>query len=145
MTTITNELVLFAEQIQTFVPDVQQQINELFAESYCVEDMLNFIDQYDEDNFINHYEEYVRLGEQFDYQAVDDYLTDWTFDDLKQFEDRYQGEYYSFRDFAEEYFNEHHLPMIPEYLQSYIDYEQFSRDLEYDYYFSNFGYVFARH
>ncbi len=48
------------------------------------------------------------------------------------FEDRYQGSWNCFTDFATEMFHECY-PEVPDYLQNYIDYDAFARDLSYDY------------
>jgi antirestriction protein len=67
-------------------------------------------------------------------------------DDLEQakssFEDAYQGEYGSFLEYATQIFDELYAHDIPEYIQGYIDYEAFARDLEAEGYYIESGHVF---
>jgi hypothetical protein len=48
-----------------------EKIDELLDENYALDDMLVFIDEYNENDFVNYYEEYVRVGEAIGYEAVD--------------------------------------------------------------------------
>ena len=48
-----------------------EKIEELLDESYDLEAMLVFIDEYNEADFVAYYEEYVRCGEAIGYEAVD--------------------------------------------------------------------------
>jgi len=53
--------------------------------------------------------------------------------ELDDIEDRYQGQWGSDREFAENFFDEIYLPNVPEFMQLYIDYDAFARDLMVDY------------
>lgn len=54
--------------------------------------------------------------------------------DLSDFEDDYMGEWGSFREYAEETWEQcGHDAEIPEHLRSYIDMDAWTRDLAYDY------------
>ena len=83
------------------------KIDELIDENYALDDMLEFIDAHNEDDFCNYYEEYVRCGEAIGYDAVDaliEEMGDMSYIDCC--DDRYRGEYESEADFAESYYND---------------------------------------
>lgn len=64
-------------------------------------------------------------------------------DQADHFEDAYQGEWDSEKDYAEYLFDELYLHDVPDFLTYYIDYEGFSRDLfMFDYTYQD-GYVFS--
>jgi antirestriction protein len=111
--------------------------------SYYDADMYDFINLYGEDNFMNYYEQYVQLGENHSYDAVDAFIDEFSLDDLNYFEDAYSGEWESFDDFAEQYFTDVYGYLVPEEIESYIDYEAFANDLAFDYVTNN-NYVFNR-
>jgi antirestriction protein len=72
-------------------------VNELYNWEY--NDMVDFIDSYGEDDFINHYETYHRLVDDYGQGVVDEFMEDY---DIENFEDMYQGQYESGADFAEQ-------------------------------------------
>lgn len=52
----------------------------------------------------------------------------------RDFEDRYRGQYSSWRDFAEELVDEMgYLAEMPDHLQNYFDYDAYARDLRFDF------------
>ncbi len=83
-----------------------EKIDELLDEQYSLEDMLTFIDEYNERAFINNYEEYVRCGEAIGYEAVDALASEMGIDYITDCDERYQGHYHSEADFAEEFYSE---------------------------------------
>jgi antirestriction protein len=84
-----------------------EKIDELIEENYALDDMLEFIDEYNENDFVAYYEEYVRVGEIIGYEAVDALIGEMgCVSDIEDCEDRYRGEYRSEADFAEEYYAE---------------------------------------
>jgi antirestriction protein len=84
--------------------DTLEKISELCEDdSYALDDVLEFIDQNSEEDFLAYYEDYVDLGEVHGYEPVDAFLKENGLDDLESFEDAYLGEYNSPADFAEEY------------------------------------------
>ena len=107
------------------------QIEELIHENYDLECMLEFIDEYNEQDFINHYETYVSLGEEYSYEAVDAFLQyheDASL--LIDFKDAYVGCYSDVEEFTQEYYDDRYD--IPFGL--YIDWtETWNRNLKYDY------------
>ena len=84
-----------------------EKIDELLDENYALDDMLEFIDERNETNFVAYYEEYVRCGEAIGYEAVDALIDEMgSVSDIEGCDDRYRGCYSSEADFAEEYYSE---------------------------------------
>ena len=84
-----------------------EKIEELKDELYDLEAMLTFIDEYNETDFVNYYEEYVRVGEAIGYEAVDALIGEMgCVSDIEDCEERYQGCYHSVADFAEEFYDQ---------------------------------------
>ncbi|MBM7454509.1 antirestriction protein [Oceanisphaera litoralis] len=79
--------------------------------------------------------------EQFDRDAVNVYIGWMGSWDQSDFEDKYCGCYSSFRDYAEELWDECYAHEIPSHLQSYFDIDAFARDLGYDYHEED-GHIF---
>lgn len=87
--------------------DAVAKIEELIDENYALDDMLEFIDNYNETNFVLYYEEYVRCGEAIGYEAVDALIGEMGHvSDIEECDSRYRGCYDSEADFAEEYYSE---------------------------------------
>ena len=83
-----------------------EKIEELLEENYALDDMLEFIDNYNERMFVDNYEEYVRCGEAIGYDAVDAYANENGIDNIEGCDERYRGCYESEADFAEEFYND---------------------------------------
>ena len=64
-------ITLTANYKEVLAADTVEQIDNLIEENYALDDMLEFIDNYNESDFVNYYEEYVRCGEAIGYDAVD--------------------------------------------------------------------------
>ena len=81
------------------------KIEELIAESYCLEDIVEFIEENSEEDFCNLYEEYVNVGEQYSYSAVDAFIEEFGLQSFTAtcFEDTYRGQWESKADYAENY------------------------------------------
>ena len=71
---------------------------------YCWEynDMCNFIENHSEEEFVDHYETYNRLCEDYGQNLVDEFAENFDVDSVDHFEDIYQGQYNSGADFAEQ-------------------------------------------
>lgn len=83
------------------------KIDELLEDSYDLDDMLEFIDEHNESDFVAYYEEYVRCGEAIGYDAVDAYLKEMgDVSYVENCDELYRGSYSSEADFAEEFYNE---------------------------------------
>ena len=72
---------------------------------YSLEDALTFIDENSEEEFIEYYDEYVELGEEYGYEAVDAFIKLNDLGDLKYFSDAYIGDYQSPERMAQDYFD----------------------------------------
>ncbi|UNH61134.1 hypothetical protein SSZBM1_17 [Synechococcus phage S-SZBM1] len=80
-----------------------EKIDELLEDNYSLEDILEFIDNYNEDDFVNYYEEYVRCGEAIGYDAVDALIGEnGNLSCIEDCDERYQGMYSDEAEFAEE-------------------------------------------
>ena len=84
-------------QMQEETQELLDEYNELYNWEY--KDMCDFIESYGEDDFINHYETYHRLVEDYGQGVVDEFMEDY---DIENFEDMYQGQYESGAEFAEQ-------------------------------------------
>ena len=84
-------------QMQEETQELLDEYNELYNWEY--NDMCDFIETYGEDDFINHYETYHRLVEDYGQGVVDEFMEDY---DIENFEDMYQGQYESGAEFAEQ-------------------------------------------
>lgn len=108
-----------------------EKIDELIDENYALDDMLEFIDNYNESDFVAHYQEYVRCGEIIGYEAVDALIEEMG--DVCYVEDcdeRYQGFYDNEAEFAEDFYNQ--SMDVPDGLV--IDWEAtYERNLRYDF------------
>ena len=86
---------------------MQEETKELldeYNETYCWEynDMVDFIKEYSEEEFVDHYETYNRLCEDYGQNLVDEFIEDFDVSTIENFEDMYQGQYNSGADFAEQ-------------------------------------------
>ena len=105
-------------------------ITELVEGTYALEDILQFITEYNSDDFINYYVDYVEQGEKVGFDVVDAFLEENDISDVARVEDVYMGEYESVADFAENYYND--IMDVPDALV--IDWaETFYQSLSYDY------------
>ena len=116
-------------------------ITELVEEegTYALDDILEFLKEYNSDDFIAYYVDYVEQGEKVGYDVVYAFLEENYISDVAKVEEVYQGEYESEAHFAESYFNDVYGD-VPSFLV--IDWaETFHQSLSYDYDYVG-GYVF---
>jgi antirestriction protein len=99
-----------------FKAETVEKIEELVDDLYELSDMVEFVDEHSEDEFLAFYEEYVRCGENIGYEAVDALIEEYSLADIEDCDERYQGHYQSTADFAEEYVTEmgYDIPSIVE-------------------------------
>jgi antirestriction protein len=97
-------VTLTATYRDTLAPETVTLIDRLLTEEFGLEEILIFIDENTEEEFCDHYMEYVELGENHGYEAVDAFVKENSVGDLKYFSDAYIGEYSDARDMAEEFF-----------------------------------------
>jgi hypothetical protein len=126
---------------ELFAPETVSKIEELVSESYALEDILEFIDNNSEEQFVTYYEDYVTAGEAIGYAQVDAFVDYHGLDCVEYAVDAYQGEYNSEADFAEEFYAEqYNLPV-----EIVVDWQAtWESALTYDFDFLGEGYVFSR-
>ena len=108
-----------------------EKIEELLDENYALDDMLEFIDVRNENDFVAYYEEYVRVGEAIGYEAVDALIDEMgCVSDIEDCDERYQGCYQNEAEFAEEIYSEQYdLPV-----EIVVDWDAtWEQNLRYDY------------
>ena len=98
--------VTFDANYQTvFSKETVEKIHRLEADLFDRQGMIEFIDKHGEDSFADYYEQYVELGEEYDYIAVNYFINELdSIDDLDGFDKAYVGWYREPRDFAEAWF-----------------------------------------
>ena len=100
-------VTLSASYDQYLQEDTVTKIKQLIEEDcFDLEAALEFVDEHGESDFVRFYEEYVDLGENYSYEAVDAYLTIYDVSDLEDFSGRYIGEYCSAARMAQDYFED---------------------------------------
>ncbi len=125
---------------EIYSTDTVEKIDELVEQNYEITDILEFIDQYSEDQFIDFYEDYVDQGEDLGYDVVDSFIELHGIGCVTYCREAYQGKYYSTEYFAEEFTNDVHGG-VPDYIV--VDWEKtWEQCLSYDFDFVN-GLVFS--
>ena len=113
-------------------------ITELVEGNYNLDDILEFLKEYNSDDFINYYFDYVDQGEKVGFDIVDYFLEENDISDVARVEEVYVGQYDSEADFAEDFYNDR--MNVPSELV--IDWaETFQQSLSFEYDFVN-GFVF---
>jgi len=92
-------------------------IKELVEDSYAQDDIYDFIAEYGESTFVQHYVTYVELGESYSYDAVDCFIEEFGVNDLDSFQDSYRGEWSSAADYAENYVTDCYSVDIPDFVE----------------------------
>ena len=115
-------------------------ITELVEGNYTLDDILEFLKEYNSDDFISYYFYYIDQGEKVGFDVVDNFLEENDISDVARVEEVYVGQYDSQADFAEDFYNDR--MNVPSELV--IDWaETFQQSLSYDYDYVN-GFVFLR-
>ena len=114
---------------------------ELLNDCPCEQDALDFIKAHGEKAFVDHFETYVMLFDQYQIAAIDAFIELWRVEDLDHFQDAYYGEYESGADFAEQFAID--CGDVPAGMASWIeiDWAESWRNLEYDFHEQD-GYIF---
>jgi len=125
---------------EVYSQETVDKIEELLADSYALEDIVEFIDENSEANFRSYYQNYVEIGEEYSYEAVDAFIDQFGIHSLvgDNFQDAYRGQYDSKADYAESYVSDCYVVDLPSFLE--IDWEASFYNL--DVVFSSNGYVF---
>ena len=125
---------------EVFQSATVEKIEELLEENYALDDILQFIDEHNESDFVAHYEEYVEAGEDIGYDVVDSFIElhgDVCY--VEHVKDAYRGVYSSEADFAEEFYNDVYGE-VPSILA--VDWQKtWDESFRYDFDFVN-GFVF---
>jgi hypothetical protein len=105
-------VTLTATYRDTLAPETVTLIDRLLTEEFGLEEILIFIDENTEEEFCDHYEVYVELGENYGYEAVDAFVKQGGgLDQLDKFDSAYIGEYSSPARMAED-FLEHEVDRL---------------------------------
>ena len=125
---------------EVYSQETVDKIEELIADSYALEDIVEFIDENSEANFRSYYQNYVEIGEEYSYEAVDAFIDQFGLHSLvdDNFQDSYRGQYDSKADYAESYVSDCYVVDLPSFLE--IDWEASFDNM--DVVFSSNGYVF---
>lgn len=100
-------ITLTANYKETLNAQTVEKIDELLEDNYALDDMLEFIDTHNEEDFVSFYEEYCRCGEAIGYEAVDALIEEMgSVCSVEDCDERYRGEYESTADFAEQFTTE---------------------------------------
>ena len=115
-----------------------QELLDEYNEEYCWEynDMVDFIKEHSEEEFVHHYETYNRLCEDYGQNLVDEFIEDFDVSTIENFEDMYQGQYNSGADFAKQIatdcgYIKSYQGDLPSWIE--IDWEKTWDNLSYDY------------
>jgi hypothetical protein len=126
---------------EVYSTETVDKIEELLEDNYCLEDIIEFIDQNTEEDFRDYYEDYVTYGEEYTYAAVDAFVEEFGLDCVSSFQESYQGEYSSESQFAEQFCDDLGYE-VPSFVV--VDWQAtFDYNLQYDYSYVN-GYVFNK-
>ena len=125
---------------EVYSQETVDKIAELLEDSYCLEDIVEFIAETSEESFRSYYQTYVELGEEYSYGAVDAFIEEFGLYSLvgDNFQDAYRGQYDSKADYAESYVSDCYVVDLPGFLE--IDWEASFNNL--DVVFNSNGYVF---
>jgi hypothetical protein len=126
---------------EVFAAATVEKIEVFIEDNYDLDDMLQFIDNNSEEDFISFYEDYVKAGENIGYDVVDAFVKhQGSMCYAENVEDAFRGVYYDEETFAEEYYSEIYGD-LPAFLV--IDWkETWEQSLSYDFDFVD-GYVFS--
>ena len=121
-------------QMQEETQQTLDEYNELYNWEY--NDMCDFIENHSEEEFVDHYETYNRLVDDYGQNLVDEFIEDFDVGTIENFEDMYQGQYDSGADFAKQIatdcgYIKSYQGDLPSWIE--IDWEKTWDNLSYDY------------
>lgn len=91
---------------EVFAAETVEKIEELLEENFHLDDMIQFVDEHSESDFVLYYEDYVSQGENLGYDVVDAFVGYHGISCVEYAQEAYRGQYDSEADFAEEFTNE---------------------------------------
>jgi len=128
-------------QMQELTQEKLDDYNTLYCWEY--NDMCDFIENHSEEEFVDHYETYNRLCEDYGQNLVDEFIEDFDVSTIENFEDMYQGQYDSGADFAEQIAID--CGMVSTGISWIeIDWKASWDNLSYDYVESDNGHIFSQ-
>ena len=86
-------------QMDELTQEKLDDYNTLYDWSY--NDMCDFIENHSEEEFVEHYETYNRLVDDYGQNLIDEFIENYDVSTLENFEDMYQGQFTSCGEFAE--------------------------------------------
>lgn len=111
-------------------------------DEYALSCMLEFISEFNEDDFVQFYDDYIDQGEKVGYDVVDAFIKENGIANVEHCEDAFAGCYSSEADFVEEYLENVLEVEIPVWIC--VDYQAtWDSSVRFDYDFVD-GYVFRR-
>ena len=118
---------------ETLKPETVELIDNLIEDNYELTDILEFIDENSEDDFVTYYESYVEQGERVGYNIVDAFVAENGFCDVEHCEDAYAGTFRDVEEFVEDLMQSTgDLDNLPCYVV--VDFQAtWDRGLSYDY------------
>ena len=121
-------------QMQELTQEKLDDYNTLYCWEY--NDMCDFIENHSEEEFVDHYETYNRLCEDYGKDLIDEFIEDFDVSTIENFEDMYQGQYDSGADFAKQIatdcgYIKSYQGDLPSWIE--IDWEKTWNNLSYDY------------
>ena len=78
-------------QMDELTQEKLDDYNTLYCWDY--NDMCDFIENHSEEEFVDHYETYHRLVDEYGQNLVDEFIENYDVSTLENFEDMYQGQY----------------------------------------------------
>lgn len=125
---------------EVYSQETVDKIDELLEDSYSLEDIVEFIDANSEADFRTYYEEYVVVGEEYSYGAVDAFIEEFGLHVFTQsnFQNAHRGQYDSKADYAEQYTSDVYCVELPSFVE--VDWEATFDNL--DVTITEDGYVF---
>ena len=134
-------VTLSANYKEIFAAETVEFIDGLLEDNYFLDDILEFVDNYNEKDLVSFYESYVEQGEDIGYDVVDAFVEENDISNVEYARDAYRGSYDSEADFAEEFTSEVYGE-VPAYIV--VDWQAtWDQNLRYDFDFVN-GFVFDR-
>ena len=121
-----------------------QELLDDYNTLYCWEynDMCEFIENYSEEEFREHYETYNRLVDEYGKNLVEEFIENYDVSTLENFEEMYQGQYDSGAEFAEQLAID--CGMVSTGISWVeIDWDKSWDNLSYDYTEIGYGYIFC--
>ena len=125
---------------EVYSQETVDKIEELLEDSYALEDIIEFIDANSEADFRSYYQNYVEIGEDYSYEAVDAFIDQFGIHSLvgDNFQNAHRGQYDSKADYAEQYTSDVYCVELPSFVE--VDWEATFDNL--DVTITEDGYVF---